>query len=164
MIDPDQILRDEPGHTRISAGRAAIDRANANLEHGRTFAIETTLAGNRTLRLMDDAAARGYRVTLVFVGTENVDINLRRIRDRVALGGHDVPETDVRRRYVRGLERLPAALTRAHDASLLDNSDVNGFKEIVVSRDRQLHAKRTLPKWAATVTAGSVTLRTHISR
>ena len=45
------------------------------------------------------------------------------VRERVARGGHDVPEADVRRRYHRSLSNLPAALRLAHEAVVYDNSD-----------------------------------------
>ena len=44
--------------------------------------------------MMLDAKARGFEVRLVYIGTENVEINLARIRNRVLAGGHDVPEKD----------------------------------------------------------------------
>ncbi len=51
--------------------------------------------------MMIDARAHGFEVVLVYIGTENVELNLARIRDRVLAGGHNVPEPDVRRRYKR---------------------------------------------------------------
>ncbi|HET6181070.1 MAG TPA: hypothetical protein VFE61_29395 [Candidatus Sulfotelmatobacter sp.] len=63
--------------------------------------METTLAGKNYLRMMLDARVRGYEVVLVYIGTESVEINLARIKNRVLAGGHDVPEVDVRRRYER---------------------------------------------------------------
>lgn len=33
----------------------------------------------------------GWLVTLVYIEIENPNINLQRVRDRVKVGGHDVP-------------------------------------------------------------------------
>jgi predicted ABC-type ATPase len=57
--------------------------------------------------MMLDAHRFGFEIVLVYIGTDNVEINLGRIRDRVLAGGHNVPETDVRRRYQRSLANLP---------------------------------------------------------
>jgi predicted ABC-type ATPase len=48
---------------------------------------------------MRTARAKGFDVVLVYIGTEDVEINLARIAKRVQGGGHDVPEVDVRRRF-----------------------------------------------------------------
>ncbi len=39
----------------------------------------------------------------MFLWLPNAEFALARVRERVRIGGHDVPEITVRRRYVRGL-------------------------------------------------------------
>lgn len=51
-------------------------------------------------------AAAGYALTLVMVYLDSVALCLRRVAQRVAAGGHDVPETDVPRRYGRSLQQF----------------------------------------------------------
>lgn len=51
------------------------------------------------------------------------ELAIDRIQNRVALGCHDVPERDVRRRYARSLAHLPAAAARSDEARLYDNAD-----------------------------------------
>jgi predicted ABC-type ATPase len=67
---------------------------------------------------------------LVYIGTENVAVNLARIRARVLTGGHDVPEPDVRRRYLRSLANLPIAAQRADYTILFDNSTSEGYRPV----------------------------------
>ena len=85
---------------------------------GRSFSIETTLSGRSHIATTSEAQALGYRIELNYVGTGDVTINLERIRQRVAAGGHDVPEADVRRRYERSLVNAPnlAASAARHPA------------------------------------------------
>jgi predicted ABC-type ATPase len=71
---------------------------------------------------------RGFEVVFIYIGTENVEINLARIAERVRAGGHDVPEVDVRRRYVRSFENLPIAAKRADHVLLFDNSTEEGYR------------------------------------
>ena len=59
--------------------------------------------------MMLDAHRFGFAIVQVYIGTDNVEINLGRIRNRVLAGGHNVPETDVRRRYQRSLANLSIA-------------------------------------------------------
>lgn len=70
----------------------------------------------------------GFDVFLIYIGTESVEINLARIAKRVQSGGHNVPEADVRRRYIRSFRILPIAFRIADSILLFDNSDEVGFR------------------------------------
>lgn len=126
LLDPDTIantIRPSELHAvALAAGRMVIQRVESYLEIKQSFAVETTLSGKNYLRTMTAARQRGFRVVLVYIGTENVEINLSRIAMRVIVGGHDVPQEDVRRRYVRSFQNLPRAIQRADDIVLFDNS------------------------------------------
>lgn len=74
--------------------RLASDRAN--------FAFETTLSGLTYLRRMEAWKQAGYRVEIVYLRLDSVDLALRRIAARVLQGGHDVARRDVIRRFKRG--------------------------------------------------------------
>lgn len=63
--------------------------------------IESTLAGASLARSIARARDAGYETTSILVFLDSVELCLRRISERVAQGGHDVPETDVRRRFER---------------------------------------------------------------
>jgi len=94
----------------IDAGREVLASAQAFLQAKQSFLVETTLSGNTYLRMMHRAKELGYAVNLIFVGTTDVAINLRRVQQRVEDGGHDVPEEDQRRRYPRSMANLRKAL------------------------------------------------------
>lgn len=53
------------------------------------------------------------RIVLHYVSVGSREQALDRISNRVALGGHDVPEVDVRRRFTRSHTNVPAAMARA---------------------------------------------------
>ncbi len=146
VVDPDAIAR-EDGVSAIAAGRAALRRIRDGLRLHRSFGFETTLAGTWALGTMSDARAAGYRVTLTYIGTADVEINLARIRARVTMGGHDVPAADVRRRYGRSLARAAAAATLAHEVAIYDNSTA----AMVLIAERDLDGsslRRNVPEWA----------------
>ena len=66
---------------------------------------------------------RGYQIHIFFLWVRSVELALKRIADRVKLRGHDVPEPDVRRRYVTGVRNLFAAYRPLADAIvIMDNS------------------------------------------
>ena len=71
---------------------------------------------------MERARTAGYTVSLVFVALNNPDLNVLRVRGRVSLGGHPIPESDVRRRYEKALARLSEAIPLADASLVYDNS------------------------------------------
>jgi predicted ABC-type ATPase len=43
---------------------------------------------------------------LFFVWVPSAEVSIQRVRERVAQGGHGIPEDTIRRRYQRGLENF----------------------------------------------------------
>ncbi|WP_157271088.1 AAA family ATPase [Azohydromonas aeria] len=91
----------DPARARVAAGREFSKRLGAALQASESLVIESTLSGASLARSIAKARERGYEVTLVFVFLDSAELCLRRIAERVAQGGHDVPEEDVRRRFLR---------------------------------------------------------------
>ncbi len=73
---------------------------------GDDFAFETTLSGRRYARVIATWQAAGYRVGLVFLSLPFVEIAISRVGERVRLGGHDVPEAVIRRRFIKGRDNF----------------------------------------------------------
>lgn len=106
----------------VEAGRIMHRRVQAAREAGESFALETTLAGlslrNAILRLQQSE----YFVRLAFLWVPSPEINVQRVQVRVRLGGHFVPEADVRRRFGRAIHnfervyRRIVPLRRVYDA------------------------------------------------
>ncbi len=91
---------------RLQAGRLFFERIIENIQVGRSFLAETTLAGKGFRRIVAELKAAGYSVTLIFVFLDSADACVARIRERVRKGGHDVPEADIRRRYIRSINNF----------------------------------------------------------
>lgn len=91
----------DPASVRVSAGREFSCRLAAALAAGESLVIESTLAGASLARSVAAARRAGYSITIVLVFLDSVELCLCRIAERVAQGGHDVPEEDVRRRFQR---------------------------------------------------------------
>ena len=122
-IDADAIARDLKV-SNIAAGREAVKKVRDCISNGRDFSIETTLGGKNVLRQMEMAKAEGFQVDLYYVGLKSVDIHLIRVKNRVAKGGHDIPQEDIRRRYVTSQQNLPQAMRLADRTFIFDNTHV----------------------------------------
>lgn len=102
-----------------SLGREMLEKAIAREE---TFAFETTLGGNTIARLLIQAAEAGLKVKIWYAGLDSVELNLARVEARVADGGHDIPEADIRKRWDSSRRNLIKLLPHLHALRLYDNS------------------------------------------
>ena len=87
------------------------------------FSFETVLSTERNLLLLNKAKQVGYEVQCIYVLTCSADINVSRVRARVAAGGHDVPEDKIRSRYSRALSLLSELISICDKILIYDNSE-----------------------------------------
>jgi predicted ABC-type ATPase len=100
-------------------GKRLLERAIA--ERG-LFAFETTLGGRTIAGLLERAAAAGVEVRVWYIGLASPELHLARVRARVARGGHDIPEAQVRARYDASRLNLVRLLPRLTELRVYDNS------------------------------------------
>lgn len=110
FVNADEIARGlsplNPSGQAVRAGRLVLERMENLIESKESFAVETTLSGQGLARYLKLAKAAGYTIKMNFLYTDDIRINIKRIRERVKQGGHGVPPVDVRRRYGRGLHNF----------------------------------------------------------
>jgi predicted ABC-type ATPase len=113
LLDSDAIAKrlnpNNPGQSAIAAARDVLRRTHAYIEAGQSFAVETTLAGSWILTAIQAALQQGWMVRVVYICVDTPERNIRRVRERVLQGGHDVPDEDVRRQYARSLLNIRMA-------------------------------------------------------
>lgn len=122
------------------------------LKRKATFTFETVMSHPGKVALLQQAQDAGYRTYLYFVATEDPAINVSRVANRVALGGHPVPEDKIVERYHRSLGLLMEAIRHSHRAYIFDNSTDNAdgkhtwVAEITGGRTLELKTDR-IPGW-----------------
>ena len=113
----------DPGAASVTASRYMLMKINYLLERNLDFAVETTLATRTLLHIVKEAKARGYESMLMYFWLNSPDLAIQRVRNRVAAGGHNIPDAVVRRRYVMGLQYFFDAYIPVVDRWVLaDNS------------------------------------------
>ena len=95
------------------------------LQQHRSFTFETVMSSPDKLNFLAKANQLGYRTYLYYVATEDPDINIGRVRQRVRNGGHNVPHDKIVSRYYRSLDLLMPAIKLTNRAYLFDNSGEN---------------------------------------
>jgi len=151
LIDPDKIAKElntfDPSKAAVTAAREPITRSKRFLANKIGFSVETTLAGNGTLSLIQEAKQSGYRTTLVFIALDDPAFNVKRVRLRVSQGGHDVPDADILRRYQRSLAKVPAAIRLVDSATMLDNSGPTYIRVLRTCAGRVIWKGTNFPAW-----------------
>lgn len=88
----------------------------------RSFCFETVMSHESKIELLKTAKSQGFKTYLYFLYTQSPELNVLRVKQRVAEGGHSVPEEKIRERYGRCFQVLPGALPFADRVYILDNS------------------------------------------
>lgn len=118
------------------------------LDARRSLSFETVMSAVDKVELMREAQELGYRTYLYYVATDDPTINLQRVRNRFADGGHDVPGEKVVARYYRSLSLLPRAVRYANRAYFFDTTHEQPWYFAEATNGVRLDLKSTtFPVW-----------------
>src|SRR5579863_7132246 len=125
-IDPDVLNRiyksRYPNAYLIESAKQALIMYKQGITSGVNICIESTLAGHGTTERIIQAKKHGYFTIAYFVGLNDVELNLERIRQRVAEGGHNIPDASVRRRYTESINNAVNLKDYFDELYIIDNS------------------------------------------
>ena len=160
-INPDDIAAELSGDYDkrvLEAQETANKMRDKCLDEKVSFSFETVMSHPSKIEILKRAKARDFLVIVYFVSISDPRINVARVAQRVASGGHDVPEDRIVARYARAMAQLPDAVAVADRTYLFDNSDIKnesceaGLRWVAsfVKDDQILtmKLKTTAPKWA----------------
>lgn len=95
-----------PSDASVSASRYMLMKIRYLLNRRADFSIETTLATRSLVGIIEEARSLGYFVTVLYLWLKTPEMAIKRVADRVAAGGHRIPEDVIRRRYSMGIRYL----------------------------------------------------------
>lgn len=136
FVNADEIAKGlspfNPEGVAIEAGRLMLERIDCLLKRGESFSIETTLATRSYINLVRRAHTEGYQVHLIYFWLKSPELAMQRVAERVAHGGHNIPQDVIVRRYSAGISNLFNLFMNEVDSWMIyDNSD-NDREEIAV--------------------------------
>ena len=129
-FNPDEVARE------IRAARPDLDQREANslawykgrdllqaaIDDRNDFNFESTLGAHTIPAMLEKAASGGARVHVWYVGLDSPERHIARVKARHKAGGHDIPETDIRRRYETSRENLVWLMPKLASLIVYDNS------------------------------------------
>jgi predicted ABC-type ATPase len=155
FVNADWIARGLPGDDRADVEYRAAELAEierrALVARGDTFVMETVFSdpAGAKLEFLRDARARGYRIGFAYIGLASAALSQARVLQRVAQGGHDVPDDRIRKRLPRSLANAREALRFVDAAWVFDNSDADHpFQLVATTRVGQVtDVLPSAPRW-----------------
>ncbi len=159
FINADWIAAELGAGDPLAIATAATRLANRYreelLDQKTSFVFETVFSdpvGDK-VAFLRRAQDEGYRVVLVFIGLDNATVSQSRVIERVAKGGHDVPDNKLLSRFPRSLANLSRALETVDVAMLFDNSKTDQpFRHVATFESGELVAVTNLrPGWLAKI-------------
>lgn len=156
-------LKDEASLLRVTNNKISFHNIRVNsyfasvcadfirhklLELKVSFTFETVMSSEDKVLFLEKAKNIGYRTYLYFVTTQDPTINVSRVKNRVKLGGHDVPEEKIISRYYRSMKLLSKAIKYTDRAYIFDNS--NHEKSWIAQIDNAseiMYKNSQIPQW-----------------
>ncbi|MFA6289656.1 MAG: AAA family ATPase [Opitutaceae bacterium] len=130
-----------PDKAAYEAGRIMLNRLRELTARREDFSFETTLSGRAYAPLLKEMRAAGYYIRMDFLWIPQLGITRQRVRQRVAKGGHDIPDEVQQRRFHLGIRNLSTLYRplidhwrlydNTHDRPYLVADEKNGLIAVV---------------------------------
>jgi predicted ABC-type ATPase len=128
----------------FEAGRIMLTRLRQLSNAKADFAFESTLSSRTFAKFLHTLKRQGYVVAIYYFSLANAQLAIRRVKLRVALGGHDVPADVVRRRFGRSLNNFFTLYAPiANEWALFDNSSSSQALPVATQFATQLTVTET---------------------
>ena len=133
-----------------SANLASVQRIEqwlyASVATHQTVGVETVLSTDKYRKLVSAAKERGFRFKLIYLVLSSAKLNVERVAERVAKGGHDVPRKKIIARRAASLRQLPWFMAKSDYALIVDNSGATPI-DVVAWRPGEVDIRdRALPE------------------
>ncbi|WP_425397587.1 AAA family ATPase [Aeoliella sp.] len=101
-----EISADDPTSARFQAGRRFVTLLGERVRGTESVLIETTLSGVALRKQIKQAARAGFVISIFYLFVDSPETCIERVAHRVRMGGHHVPEIDIRRRFNRSINNF----------------------------------------------------------
>lgn len=138
----------QPEKVAFDAGRIMLKRLNSLVKQKMSFAFETTLASRFYANWLKGLIEQGFEFHLLYIWLQNPELALERVNERVRLGGHNIAEDVIYRRYYNGLKNLRQLYCPiATSWSIFDNSSIDKAELIAVGSQSAISKIYNLDLW-----------------
>ena len=128
--------------------QAEVERKRKQLQKNRVSFVYQDAIPNTTI--IREARAAHFDVRVIYIGTEDTNLNIGRILIRVNHGGSFAPVARVARDFELGLKQLRKVSKQADDLMLFDNTPHGRGVSLIAhfQNGKLARVSRSAPKWA----------------
>lgn len=148
LQDNNLVVDNEP--SPYDAALAADFIRNQLLLNEETFTFETVLSHPSKIDFLRTSLGNGFKNYLYFICTVDPAINIDRVKQRVKLGGHNVPVEKIEKRYSESLQLLSEVIPFCYRVYFFDNSTQSQSFEPKAEIDPERNLKiiaQEIPWW-----------------
>ncbi len=139
FVNADYIARGLSGRhaeaVAMTAGRIMLTRLKDLAAVKKDFAFESTLSSRSFAPFLRRLKAQGYQVAIYYFSLASPSLAVRRVKLRVAMGGHDVPADVIRRRFDRSQSNFFSLYTPLADRWLIFDNSVTGTAILLAQQE-----------------------------
>ena len=125
------------------ATKRADDLRYESIRKREDFTFETVLSSDYKIRILKTAKEAGYKtakeagyfIKCVFVLTTSANLNVARVKSRVAQGGHDVDPQKIRERYRKSIANIKVLIEICDILHVYDNTNEKPVRIIRKHKD-----------------------------
>ena len=147
----------DPDSATVEAGRIALKRIRELIALRKGFTWETTMSGRSAIGWLRGARAAGYVLEAYFLWVGDQEVVLRRIRQRVVEGGHNIAEQLSRRRFFKTIQNFLKLYRPLMDSWKLYDNDLPAPRLLAVEKLGRL-VVRDQRQWSGLLEASEIEL------
>src|ERR1035438_2830410 len=147
----------DPDSATVEAGRIALKRIRELIALRKGFTWETTMSGRSAIGWLRGARAAGYVLKAYFLWVGDQEVVLRRIRQRVVEGGHNIAEQLSRRRFFKTIQNFLKLYRPLMDSWKLYDNDLPAPRLLAVEKLGRL-VVRDQRQWSGLLEAAKIDL------
>lgn len=103
------------------AWRYGYNKLHEAISNKLTYSFETTLGGDSITQLLK-AATNTHDIHVLYCGLASVELHIERVQKRVSEGGHGIPESTIRKRWINSRQHLIDLKPYLTSLRVFDNS------------------------------------------
>lgn len=127
----------DPASAQTAAAREFIRSIEEHISQKKSFVCESTLSGLTMQNFVASAREAGYAISIAFLFVDSADVCVARVAERVRAGGHNVPESDIRRRFERSIRNFWTIYRELADNWVLLYNGLTALQDIAVGAGTQ---------------------------
>jgi predicted ABC-type ATPase len=128
----------DPDSVAMEAGRVALERIRRLINDRQSFTWESTMSGRTAVGWLQAAKKFGYRIKCYFLWVREVETTLRRIRQRVQEGGHNIDLKISQRRFFKTIQNFFSIYRPLCDTWKLIANDGEAPRLVAVEKEGRL--------------------------